>query len=217
VLVDPQAGHWPQRLFQHRVRRGSERLMRDWPGDPGVAGRLGRCDAPVPHLGRGLLPQPPRDPAPRQDLRHRLRERLARAVLLRALPAALDPAHVYLLGAVAHVARAGHHVLVHPFRDRPASRAGRRAAGHHPHRDQPALFFGIDYPPARHAEQNRRRILGRRGSPAILDWHKSGSWDPRSAIRRNNTPRNATERLQSADQQHQTPAPSICITCSSQL
>ena len=38
-------------------------------------------------LGPGLLPQPPRQPAPRRHLRHPLGERLAPAARLIALPA----------------------------------------------------------------------------------------------------------------------------------
>jgi hypothetical protein len=66
--------------------RGSERRMRHRPGDPGVPGRLRWRDPPPGHLGPGLLPQPPREPAPRRHLRYPLGERLAIAARHLALP-----------------------------------------------------------------------------------------------------------------------------------
>ena len=91
VLIDAQVRHRRRGLLQHRVRRGSERRMRDRPGHLRVPGRLGRRDPPLRDLRPGLLPQPSRQAAPRRHLRHPLGERLARAARLIALPAALDP------------------------------------------------------------------------------------------------------------------------------
>ena len=101
------------------------------------------------------------------------------------------------------LARPGRHVLVDMLRDRPAARALRHHIGHRPDRDPPArLTLDLGHPHARHPEQRRRRILGRRGSRAVPDSHKSGSWDPRPRTQRNDTPRNATTRSQPASRRH---------------
>ena len=87
-------------------------------------------DAAVPDLGPGLLPQPPRDPAPRRDLLDALGERLLRAVFLAAFPVALDQAQRYLPGTVPDISRPGHHVLVHVPGRRPrtaGTKAGQRS------------------------------------------------------------------------------------------
>jgi hypothetical protein len=127
----------------------------------------------------------------------------ARALLVLACPAPLDQAHVSLSRTVADIPRPGRHVLVHMLRDRPAARALRHHLGHRPDRDPPArLTLDLGDPHARHPEQRRRRIPGRRGSRAVPDSHKPGSWDPRPRAWRNDTPRKATTRSQSAGRRH---------------
>jgi hypothetical protein len=82
-----------------------------------------------------------------------------------------------------------------------------RPLGHHPHRDLPVrLGVHLDDSRARDPEKRGRPIFGRRGSPWILDLHKSGSWDPHPHVSRNDTPLHATLRLPSGDHAPQRPS-----------
>ena len=126
----------------------------------------------------------------------------ARALLVLASPAPLDQVHVSLSRTVADIPRPGRHVLVHMLRDRHAARALRHQIGRRPDRDPPVrLTPDLGDPHTRHPEQRRRRILGRRGSRAVPDSHKPGSWDPPPRAWRNDTPRKAP-RSQSAGGRH---------------
>ena len=175
VLVDPQVRYRRRVLVQHPARGGGERLVHRRPGDPGVPGRLRRGDPPPGDLMSGLLPQPGRDPAPRRDLRQRLGERLAPAAAVFAHPTTLDQAELHITGTVPDITRPGQHPLVHVLRDRPAAQARRHGRGHRPHRHPPVrLPLHLRDPQPGRAEQRRGRILGRRGSPAILDCHEPG-------------------------------------------
>ena len=162
MLVDAQVRHRRRGLLQHRACCGCERLMRDRPGHSRVPGRLGRRDPPLGDLGSGLLPQPPRQAAPRRHLRHPFGERLPLAARLTALPAALDPPRPHLVTSPAHVPRPGQHGVMHPAGDRPAVRARHRGRMIS---DRPYLQRAVCPGPrigdlqALHAEQHRRRIL----------------------------------------------------------
>jgi hypothetical protein len=162
VLIDPQVRHRSRVLVQYRVRRGGERAVHHRPGDPGVPGRLRRGDPPLGDLGAGLLPQPGRDPAPRWQGRHLLGERLARALLVAALPPHFDPPQVHRVAGPAHIPRPGQHRLMHPVRDRAAIRARRRGRviGDRPYLQHAARAgLHVSDPQALHPEQRRRRIL----------------------------------------------------------
>ena len=162
VLINAQVRHQGRGLLQHRASGGRERVMRGRPGDPGVPGRLRRRDPALADLGAGLLPQPGCQTAPRRHLRQRLGERLPRAPLVQALPAALDPAGPHPVAGPPDIPRPGQHGVMPPGRDRPAVRARRRGRVI---RDRPYLQravrpgLHIGDLQALHAEQHRRRIL----------------------------------------------------------
>ena len=113
-------------------------------------------------LRRGLLPQPPGQPAPRRHLRHPLGERLPPALPGFTFPAPLHPPHLHRIQAPGHIPRPGQHLLMDPARHSAAvrARASGRMIGDRPylHRAaRPGLRIGDLQ--ALHAEQHGRRIL----------------------------------------------------------
>ena len=127
MLVDAQVRHRRRGLLQQRVRPGSERPVRDRPGHAVAPGRLRRGDAALRDLRRGLLPQPPGQPAPRRHLRHPLGERLPLTLPGFTFPAPLHPPHLHRIQAPGHIPRPGQHLLMDPARHSAA--VGARASG----------------------------------------------------------------------------------------
>ena len=126
-LVDSQHLHRVGSLVQDPLGRSADRVHRGGPGHPGhPAGGGHRRAQPVHDQVTGMLPQPCRDPRAGRDRGHRLGERLAAAPRCTAVPASLAPHQLHPGPALRQVPRPGAHVLLHPRRDHPARRAGRR-------------------------------------------------------------------------------------------
>ena len=113
VLVDAQVRDRGRVLRPAPRPPRGERVMHGRPGDPGVPGRLRRGDPPVRDLGRGMLPQPAGDRAPRRHLRHPLGERRRGQAAAGHSIRRLTRKKSVSSPAGPDVARPGHHVLVH--------------------------------------------------------------------------------------------------------